>query len=102
MKHVLLSAFFVMTLMSCKKKYTCDCSTAYTYKSQNTGDYLTLTIPGDKNAYSQKMTKKQATDACKNQQDAVQSDFTNGITNNGQQPLGPGESIQTTCSIILK
>jgi hypothetical protein len=102
MKYILLPALFALAFSSCKKSYTCDCSTVYTYKSHNTGDFVTLTIPGDKNAYGQKMTKNQAVEACKHEQESTQSDFTNGITGSGQTPLEPGESIQTNCSIILK
>jgi hypothetical protein len=101
MKHILLPALFALAFSACKKTYTCDCSTVYTYKSQS-GDFITLTIPGDKSPYSQKMTKKQAIEACNHEQESTQSDFTNGITNSGQKPLGSGESIQTNCSIILK
>jgi len=81
-----------------KKIYTCSCNTTLTYKNSPTS-YATEIFPGDKSAMDQKLTKKQATAACAHQQTAIQTNLTNGWTDNGKYPLEPGESITTECLV---
>ncbi len=103
MKKPILPFFGILllfSLASCKKKYTCSCNTNATLKASN-GGYVSQVMPGSKTQYTEKMTQKQAKEACKHEEDAIQSDFTNGWTGNGQSPLLAGESIVTSCSIIL-
>ncbi len=95
---ILLSCLSMFT--SCKKSYTCSCSTNWTYKTSS-GAYNTETFAGDKSAYSSKLTKNQAKNACNHERVATETNFTNGITGNGSYPLLAGESIYTSCSIIL-
>lgn len=66
------------------------------------GSYTSLTVPGETGAYSEKLTKKQAKAACEHQQVAIESNFTNGITDNGNLPLLAGESIKTECNILIE
>ncbi len=95
---ILLACFGLLT--SCKKSYTCSCSTSWTYKSSS-GNYNTQTFAGDKSAYGSKLTKKQAKNACEHERVATETNFTNVITDNGYYPLVAGESVNTSCSILL-
>jgi hypothetical protein len=45
------------------------------------------------------MKQKQAYAACKHEQTAIQTNFTNGITESGKFPLVTGESIVSNCVI---
>lgn len=94
-KTLLLLLGIIISLCSCKKTYTCTCSTSYTFKNSGSG-YTNIIIPGSKTAYSQKMSKKQATEACRHEQTAIQTNFSNGVS-----PLASGESVDTSCSINL-
>ena len=98
MKYIFLLPALLMLVCSCKKKYTCACETAYTYKNTS-GSYSTTTFPGSNSSYSEKLSKKQATAACNHEGTAIQTNFTNAMTNEGHEPLGKGESIITTCNI---
>ena len=99
-KTLLLLLGIILSLCSCKKTYTCSCSTSYTFKNSSSG-YTNIIIPGSKTSYSQKMTKKQAVEACRHEQNSIQTNFTNGITGNGSSPLLTGESVDTSCGINL-
>lgn len=46
------------------------------------------------------MKEKKAKAACQHEQTAIQTNFTNGITESGKYPLVSGESIVSTCAII--
>lgn len=98
---LLLLCPLLLSISSCKKTYTCNCSTSYTYKSSN-GGYSNIIIPANGASYSEKMTEKKAKVACQHEQTAIQTNFTNGITGNGQSSLVSGESIVTSCAIITK
>ncbi|MBA2613117.1 MAG: hypothetical protein H0U95_14200 [Bacteroidetes bacterium] len=101
-KSLLLFYAFVISFSfsSCKKNYTCDCNTNSTLKTSN-GDFVSIISPGSKTPYTEKMSKKQAIEACKHEQTSIQTNFTNGITGNGNSSLVAGESIVTSCNIIL-
>ena len=94
-----LSLFLLLALLaSCKKNYTCSCTTVLIGKSSN-GSYITNTQPGTDKEYSQKLTKKQAESACSYEQNAIQTSFNRAYTDNGYAPLKSGESINTTCNL---
>lgn len=101
MKKIIFPLFgIIVFLSSCKKTYTCTCNTSFTFKNSG-GGYTNIIVPGSKTAYSQKMSKKQAVEACRHEQTAIQTNFTNGITGNGSSPLLTGESVDTSCGINL-
>ncbi|MBL7933767.1 MAG: hypothetical protein JNL60_17825 [Bacteroidia bacterium] len=93
--------YFLLTLSlcSCKKNYTCECNTTVTYYSSPDSRFYTIVIPGNKNRYSEKMSIKNAKSACEHEQVAVQTNFTNWLTNNGRYTLRAGESVQTSCGL---
>ena len=97
---LILLAGLLFSLFSCKKTYTCNCNTSYTYKGSS-GSYFTIIIPANKTPYSQKMNLKKANSACKHEQFAIQTNFTSAITDNGKYPLTTGESIVASCAITL-
>lgn len=98
MKNKLLLGVGIFCLASCKKIYTCECNTTVTYLTTS-GSYHTEIIPGSKAAYTQKMTETQAKSACAHEVAAVQTDFGNGLTGNGNYVLQSGESISTDCAL---
>ena len=99
MKNKFLLLFITLCVFSaCRKKYTCECYTTYTYLSQSNG-FFTLVIPGSKTAYNEKMREKIAKSACQHEQTAIQTNFKNAITDEGRDPLKSGESISTSCDI---
>ena len=90
----------ISCLVSCKKTYTCECYTTFTYQQRGaiTGQNYTQIIPGNKEAYTQKMTEKQAKAACSHEAKAVETDFANNVSNNGTFPLANG-SPTTSCGL---
>jgi hypothetical protein len=96
-----LAGTLILSISSCKKTYTCSCSTTYTFKNSNNNGYTTIIIPAEKKAYSRKMSEKKAKVACTHEGVAIQTNFENGITGNGYYSLDGGESIFTNCAITL-
>lgn len=100
MKKYLIVLFSVLALASCKKKYTCDCSTVVSEsRGGGTTNYL-FTFPADKKQYSEKMTKKQAEAACEHQQNAIETVFKNGYKGSSNYVIVSGDIVVTTCSLI--
>ncbi len=99
-KHLLLAGLVMLLLSSCKKIYTCECTTNYTYKSSS-GSLFTVAYPGETMEYSEKMKEKQAKAACAHEVPTIESDFTKFITDNGRVPMESGEKVVTDCSIKL-
>jgi hypothetical protein len=95
---LLLLCPLLLSITSCKKTYTCTCNTDYTFKNTN-GSYTSVVIPANGPAYTEKMKEKKAKAACQHEQTAIQTNFTNGITESGKYPLVTGESIVTKCAI---
>lgn len=95
---LLLLCPLLLSITSCKKTYTCNCNTTYTFKNTN-GSFSSVVIPANGTAYNEKMKQKQAYAACKHEQTGIQTNFTNGITDNGRYPLVSGESIVSNCVI---
>ncbi len=72
MKLVLWMPVLLLCIASCKKSYTCSCTTTTTFVVTGFG---TFPIPSktDDAAYSKRMTKKQAQSACGHQALTIQS-----------------------------
>lgn len=98
---LLLPGLALLALSSCKKTYTCECSTDFTYRSSSSGSLFTATYPGETTQYSEKMREKQAKAACAHEAPTIEKNFSNFITDNGKFPLKSGEKITTSCSIKL-
>jgi hypothetical protein len=96
------ASLFLLPLLfffgACKKKYTCECNTTYTFLTNN-NTFYTIVIPGNKSPYSVKMSEKQALAACEHEQTATQTNFTNAVTDDGNHPFQKGESVSTSCGI---
>lgn len=84
--------------LSCKKTYECNCSTTIVMKFSS-GATDTRIFPNQPEAYSEKLSKKQAEASCSHQEEAIQTSITNAWTNNGLFPLEDGESIVTECTL---
>jgi hypothetical protein len=97
MKNIALLALGFFCLAACKKSYTCECSTSSVIRAGNS--HIATINSGGNVPFSQKMTKKQAKAACQHEQDAVQSDFINGIISSRNLELQSDESVITTCSL---
>lgn len=85
--------------VSCKKSYTCDCTTAFTYQT-SPGTYDTKVYSSKKDKLSEKFTKKQAAAVCLHEKEAIETNLINGYTDNGKVPLKAGESVTTNCSLV--
>lgn len=86
-----------LVLASCKKEYTCDCTTTDTY-TDNNGVKVVTAVENDSKAYSAKMTEKQAKAACEAEAPAIESNFLDLYESlNGAPP--EGELIETTCKL---
>lgn len=98
---ILILSPILISFASCKKNYTCNCNTSYTFQNTS-GGFTNIIIPANGTSYNEKMTEKKAKAACMHEQASIRTDFTNGITGNGQYSLVLGESVVTSCSIITK
>jgi len=92
-----LSVLFLFC--SCKKTYTCECNTTITYYSSSYKQFYTVVEPGNKVAYDQKLSNKQAKAACQHEEIAVQTNYLNWFSSNGQYTLRQGESVSTSCGL---
>jgi len=63
----------------------------------NGSGFDTRIFPSDKKPYNKSLTKGQAQGACQHQSSAIQSSFTELLTDHGNDPLKPGEDIVTKC-----
>lgn len=73
MKHILLAAVSMLAIasVSCKKTYSCDCTTTTTVSIPGFGSIPVVTKSNE--AYSAKMTKKQAQAACDHEAITIES-----------------------------
>jgi hypothetical protein len=99
MKKVIIPALAIamLSLASCKKAYTCACTSTWSYTIGSTS--YTDTYDDDAAVYSKKMSKKTAQAACDAEKASVEKTFQNAITENGQYPMDSGESLSTTCTL---
>ena len=100
LKPVLFLAVMLFICSSCKKTYTCHCNTLLVYKTSS-NVFRTENFSGGPEAYSKKLNKKQAQDACSHMEVTIETNITNWATDNGKYGFAPGESITTNCEIIL-
>lgn len=100
MKNLLvISGALILFLASCKKEFTCTCTTTYVFKNNNTSGFVTTVIPGNDVKYAKKLSQKQANASCDDEQNSVQTSFINSATNSGTRPLQSGESVTTSCGL---
>ena len=95
----LFCLLFLALFCSCKKSYTCECNTTITYYSTSNNQFYTVVEPGNKVAYDQKLSNKQAKAACQHEENSVQTNFLNWFTYNSQYTLKVGESVSTSCGL---
>jgi len=97
MKKIMIMAVFAsLTAASCKKSYTCNCTT--TDRDSSGSTVQTYTYKNSSTVYSEKMSKKQAEAACKHEEQAVHSTYSNWFSNNGSSP-DPKYTTTTSCQI---
>jgi len=98
MKNLFFFLILIFTGASCKKAYTCQCSTTTTIPSSVTqGDPYTTINRSQNIEYSAKMKKKQAEAACEHEQQTISSIMQNGWTENGT--YNSGIVSVTTCDL---
>ena len=83
MKNVTLVLILLvfLSLVSCKKSYTCDCTTVTTAVDPKYPSVIrneSTSMP-----YSEKMTEKQAKATCDHQAESIKSTYNNSFTGNG-------------------
>ena len=96
MKKIFLLLVLAATFSSCKKTYTCDCTTTFNYLSS--GSYPSTTYESNSVAYTNQMTKRKATAACEHEGKNINSTYVNIKTNNSPGSLS-GVSIATECKL---
>lgn len=94
MKKIILTSAVLLAFVavSCKKPYTCTCTTTTTY-SGGSPDINKSHVK----EYSEKMTQKQAESACDHEEQAIKSTFDASFTENGSQPAFG--QVSTTCEL---
>jgi hypothetical protein len=85
---ILLGIFFSS---SCKKVYTCSCTTTLLYTSGGAVNYL-----DNSEKYSEKMNKRTAESACENKEKSLNSSYSNALSNNGST-ASPVATAVTQC-----
>lgn len=92
MKTILLTLLLLSFVsISCKKKYTCECTTTSNYAA------ITETNKSMANTYNSKMTKKQAQSACDHEAQSIKSTFENSFSENGT--ASTTVTVVTTCEL---
>ena len=83
--------FLAAGTFSCKKNYTCDCTTTWTYSGG------TEVNKNSSKEYSSKLTKKQAEATCDHEAESLESTIQNINTTNGSSPaMG---SVMAECEL---
>lgn len=86
---------------SCKKTYTCECTTNTSVTVANVPapyNKFTLTSKSESKAYSAKMTEKRAQSACDHEAQTIQSTEEDALKKNAQ----PGFEFSPSTSCILR
>ena len=78
-KTLLIAAVISLGMISCKKKYSCECITTTTYPNTTTSPDVNVSSATD---YDTKMSKKQAQAACDHEAVSIKSTFDNSFTEN--------------------
>jgi len=89
---ILALALVAISFASCKKEYTCACTTTISYSGGND------LYKDDAQPYSKKMSKKTAEAACDEKQTAIDASYKNAFTDNGVDQ-NPGISAKTACEL---
>lgn len=92
-KKMILSAAVAAAFISCRKHYTCSCSTHVMYPDQTQDVYQSIGKP-----YSQKLTKNQAVTVCRKEEKDLDSMYVHALTDNGQHSAY-GISTSSSCLI---
>ena len=90
-KIILIVAVFSLGIVSCKKTYTCECTTSSNYAG------ITENNKSSASNYSTKMTKKQAQSACEHEAQSVKSTFENSFSENGTATTSA--TVVTNCEL---
>jgi len=90
---ILAVAVLAFAATSCKKAYTCSCTTTFNYSGFSPDTYK-----DDSEEYSKKMTKKTAEAACDNKADSFDNSYKNALTDNGTD-TNPGVTAKTECEL---
>lgn len=99
MKNKFLYIIAVSTLFfaSCKKSYTCDCTSVTTFSAALTGSTpFVINSKSTSVAYSEKMSEKQAKSACDHEAISIKSSEDAYIVDQGAGGL---VTVVTTCAI---
>lgn len=99
MKKTLFFLLACAGLLSCKKNYTCNCTTTTMAYNYSTGQLRPIVAEGDGVSYSQKLSKKNAEAACKHEEVAIQQSLYNAWTDNGYTIRRPDETVTTVCEL---
>jgi hypothetical protein len=90
---ILAVAALAISFASCKKSYTCACTTTLNFSGSTPSTYK-----DDATSYSKKMNKKTAEAACDNKKASLDASWKNGLTDNGTDP-NPGVTASTSCDL---
>jgi hypothetical protein len=103
MKVAILPALTIvmLSLVSCKKTYTCACTSTYSVTTSSGSSVVTNSGYYDDGggAYGKKMNKKTAQAACDAEKASFEKAMMNTYTNNGSEPLDANESLSTECTL---
>jgi hypothetical protein len=92
---ILAVAALAISLASCKKSYTCACTTTINFNGSTISNAY---YKDDATSYSKKMNKKTAQAACDNKKASLDASWKNGLTDNGTYP-NPGITASTSCDL---
>jgi hypothetical protein len=95
MKKIIFLLVITACFSSCKKTYTCNCVTTFTYPGTSYPDDTYSSTPDI--SYTQNMSKRKATAACEHEGKNINQTYTNMRTGNGQTNSSAG--ISTKCSL---
>lgn len=88
----IISSLILIGLSSCKKSYSCQCTTTITAQGSPSENY-----PTTSKTYSEKMTEKQAKSACSHEETTVKTSIDDNINK-----VGAYGYITTNVSCTLK
>ena len=86
-----------LALASCKKEYSCDCTSTVTFTDN--GFSYTQYFKNESTPYSQKLSEKQAESVCDHEEETIASTLRNNITANGTQPFPPEIQLTVGCNL---
>lgn len=90
-KIILITAIISLGSVSCKKTYTCECTTSSNYAGAIENNKSGAT------KYDSKMTKKQAQSACDHEAQSIKSTFENSFSEN--RTAATSATVVTSCEL---